>query len=619
MATSGSGPLDRGRSHELQRRNFAYSSLRTPRELSPHLSPDRITRHASPSPGDPIDDILPRVPQMYRTSFSAVTAPTRVSRAVSPLGLGEFARTPVRSTMPVRLHDTRRNPSLSPPTSRPSERQSRSANRTGWISVVPGTPGSFTVSTAGLSSLASSDGHLCSNEDLSTGCRTPNGELDRTCDITFSKVNGDPWIPVTTRRHISCSPIRHFSPSPIRTSPPAPVSPVLANQKPSPVTHQSPVDIPTPPSDHSLSPVPFSLDKPALSPDPFEEEKKVKNCITKEYVHVDNMGYVKAFRKKYPDADLERVLGKVEAMEMSVVNGDELLNLETSPKEQRKRSSTLPSENLIDKPLTNPPVKKSLSSSITNFFRKMSPKSLRKSSKSSNASKYTNSTFSSSNSINPSESGSIESSKSKNKSPKSSPLKVKKKPQSSTKVGTSGTPSPVQGEQSLRILRSIKDSSEAQQERSVYQTFKEKQSLATSEGVALKPQALRAVEFPDNLLEPSPPNESLPKIVMDGPSSPKHMQDTPPEITLAPTPRRPPIPKQRSHESQEGPRPPRTLNVREVAKLSRGMWQFPCMSFESIGQCSLDMYTTGRNTLYYLLVLNLLFPGTRGCNIESVL
>ena len=58
-----------------------------------HLSPDRITRGASPCgrsasprhlPPDPplVDnkEIISRVPQMYRTSFSAITAPRRCSR-----------------------------------------------------------------------------------------------------------------------------------------------------------------------------------------------------------------------------------------------------------------------------------------------------------------------------------------------------------------------------------------------------------------------------------------------------------------------------------------------------------------------------------------------------------
>ncbi len=39
--------------------------------------------------------------------------------------------------------------------------------------------------------------------------------------------------------------------------------------------------------------------------------------------------------------------------------------------------------------------------------------------------------------------------------------------------------------------------------------------------------------------------------------------------------------------------PPRSLNVREVAKLSKGIFAYQSMSAESIGQCSLDVNSTG--------------------------
>ena len=62
-------------------------------------------------------------------------------------------------------------------------------------------------------------------------------------------------------------------------------------------------------------------------------------------------------------------------------------------------------------------------------------------------------------------------------------------------------------------------------------------------------------------------------------------------------------PQQQQHASVERPlasrggklEPPRTLNVREVSKLSKGVFTFPmtCMSAESIGPCSLDVSSIG--------------------------
>ena len=46
--------------------------------------------------------------------------------------------------------------------------------------------------------------------------------------------------------------------------------------------------------------------------------------------------------------------------------------------------------------------------------------------------------------------------------------------------------------------------------------------------------------------------------------------------------------------------PPRTLNVREVSKLSKGVFTLPstCMSAESIGPCSLDVSSIGTGKVY---------------------
>ena len=116
-------PHGRGRSVRPRKPQFEFSQYGTrSREPSPHIVRDRLTRYASPSRccRTDGDDVVPRIPQPYRTSFSAVTSPRRVLGTPTNLGSQPLLDTSPSRTSPRNLLQARSCDMLSEPHSSPT-------------------------------------------------------------------------------------------------------------------------------------------------------------------------------------------------------------------------------------------------------------------------------------------------------------------------------------------------------------------------------------------------------------------------------------------------------------------------------------------------------------------
>ncbi len=660
--------IERGRPQAPRRRGtLDYTSLRLPsKDRSAFISPDRITRHASPSRWTQQQNnqqVVSRVPQPYRTSFSAVTSPVRIQHRPSSGSSGSLPSSPLHKG-PLRATTVISSPDRYKKVPSPDRYGAR------WNSV--SSHGSAASRSPSRSPVRSNSR---SKDQLSDDGIMINGKHDITCSTVDSIFDGRSTGEKSTEHvHMSLTngdeSVREFMSSPDRLN----------------STNDTSMNTPT------LS---FTV----------QGQVEVKTFIQKEYVHIADISYFKTAEKTLTKGDdsiaQDHTQGKSEP---------------TSPAQgsPRSRSSTLPSQSLARRHMTSTPVKKSLSTSITNFFKKMSPKVIRKSSKAFVKGKYVESPNSSSTSLIENDSGSVGSDahstpphkqksgkfskfvtggkKSKKSNGNSKQSVISKNDSATNDIGNSihvavppggmnsdsalhspgGQP---MSSDSKRILRSIEDNTQAANDKSVYHAFKEKQSpKRVTEAVGLKAQALKAVEFPDHLLQmeeadhkhaklqSSPKGNSLPgtldrtlryNVRLDDSvvTLPDTLDCTPRQnitlddsvVTLPDTLGRTPrqniklddsvvtlskledsvdgfhklgdtataYHKQRldPHSSDQMMHPPKTLNVREVAELSKGTWQWPGMSSESLGQCSLDIYsTTGksqtlithRNTNLYL-------------------
>ena len=653
----------RGRSFVPQRGSIMYSSLRlrvSSQERGLHMSPDRITRHASPSRYVVNDqEVVPRIPQPYRTSFSAVTSPKRVAR---PTNLSPLSRScPLRSTMPERSRSA-------DPHSSYNVRSSDSQKGT-W------------------KSKHSLDSHPVVETETSRGRKErtdPPKMTSRSVDNMISHAAHKPKMEVVTLSEVDINDVNK--------------SLLNGDKSVREFMSISNGTIPTQPSEEELDVISNPIDSVEFTEEGTTPDSKLctfeveaKKLISREYVHVKDISYFKALEKieklPTPNEETEKLVNdmlktkkydwRMRSDGRSQGQENAGLSLPTSPNESPKgrqtRSGTLPSETLLaGKPMASTPVKKSLSTSITNFFKRMSPKSLRRSPKGSDRSRHSGTPGSSSGSLHAvlcdsAEDLSLESDqsgsgsqKSKGKSPKSSPIRnlitqsfrrskgTSREPLTSTSPRSSSkdlsvsaskellSAEPVKDEtspsvlpsESARILKSIENNTQATTEKSVYQAFKEKQSpKRVAEAFSMKPQALKAVEIPDQLMEadpslPPPPGDEVDRAILPldldnvnltaKDDSPK-VASLPGTLTRLTSKGVPPaepmsagsaiLARQRSeHGNTGGSRrpfePPKTLDVRKVAKLQKGVFMFPNMSAESIGQCSVNLYTSGKTFVF---------------------
>lgn len=652
-SSSSKSSLDnlQGRPNLPQRGNVTYSSLRLrppSQERSIHISPDRITRHASPGREKLADEqeVVPRIPQPYRTSFSAVTSPRRVPRPSNFTPLNRS--TPLRSTMPGRLTSPETRPVTSSQgvtntTSFSCYDHGRASKHSLDSSVVFSGQSRGRSKTSKANKLSSRSAENVLNDSGGKEKMTVVGFSNPELNINKSLVNGDRSV-------------KEFM--------------TMSNG-----TLQTQTDSDT--ISNTMESTDFTDGGTSPEPKYTTFEVETKKLITREYVHVQDISYFKALEKieKLPHPDEE-----TEALVQSIMKGKKRdwkmlspkrergkyagLSLPTSPDDSPKireqRSGTLPSETLLSKkPMASTPVKRSLSTSITNFFKRMSPKSIRRSSKGSQKSRGSATPDSSNNSLQAVfcdsadelsfDSDQSGSGKQKKKSPRHSPIrnflgqsfrKSRSKEgisssasNSNEAILTKGSKSPTYGSdtngevtaysptmtsESSRILKSIENNSQA--EKNVYQAFKEKQSpKRVSEAISMKPQALKAVEFPEEVLITAPPTLSAQTSIdqVDNANTLVPSLDTGldkvrlaqkedlPKVASLPgtlnteSRRKEPIasgllmPHKAGASGRRANDPPKTLDVREVAKLQKNVFMFPNMSAESIGQCSVNLYTSG--------------------------
>lgn len=608
------GPLaTRGRSCSPHIRAFSpYASWNPPgRDRSPHFSPDRITRYASPSQRSldlDQDEIVPRIPQPYRTSFSAITSPQRVpktppSTSTRIHGVGPLARsTPARSTMPGRIvsihaprsqSQSQSSPPKKPPRtfqySRPSHIQSSSDSDT-----INGTQDTSDYSSPKLCGTANSvlkPPRSCDQYKAPSGELMIDGRIDSvasTVDSVFSDNYGascDTSDANTTFDSLDLDPRK-----------------ICSNQSPSQ---------PPPPDDPDV----FVL---------FEPEKKL--VIEKEYLHVIEIRHPDTVKNtvvtQQPAAKSEksmrrglRKIFRVKKKETKQPHsyGGKSDSEASSPQfvhTNKQRPLTTRSEellSLVHKDRSQTKGKKSLIN-IGKLLKRMSPRTLRKPDDKPELS-TTSQTSSCSDSLQGEaliyqngENRSVHSNQSDDSSsslartPKNSPaLKAARAKDAFLQTKDSIAEEPVNPgmpSSSARILKSIEETSQGTNEKSVYRAFKEKQSPRPStEATSLKPQALRAVEFPDTILHHAGGNTS-PGVTQatSASRSPSSSSPVSPQVPFygAGGPSSPAwsLGREESTRKQD---PPQTLNVNDVSKLNKHTFAYPSMSAESIGECSLDV------------------------------
>lgn len=616
------------------------------RSHSPHFSPDRITRHASPSRQDLAQRevcIIPRIPQPYRTSFSAVTSPMRVPKAATS-----------ELTMP---------PKPSPINLLGAHRRTTSPGR-----ITPMKPVAYQCPTESILKQCVYSNMPCSvgDTDAETVLQFRGSEYP---DIVQDCSNSPPTHDIKSIQ--TCASLSQDQQAPCMLS----EMHDFTNTVCSSMALSSDIN---PTADLGV----------IFDTEADIELGNVETCdnlkLNKEEVgHVKHTGHHKLFGKF---KSFRSVGGTSVSRSQDVpnshyrkINNDKKKESEavqsSESRNGRERSKTLPSQEIfLDEASADlEKNQKSLSMSITSFFKKMSPKSLRRFAFNSEKAAQKNhntgtsgdsfvefgefdcgsvlqSTSGSSVPVDVSADGSgisVDSdvplldagvnprrSRSLKKSPRMSPIKrlfrlrdsdltnaerqdsdkhitdksdvEKSKVDNADKCidkgkhyGLSGQP--MTPEMSL-ILKSIEDHSTKAQQKSVYQTFKDKRSpVRTPEGaLGLKPQVLQAVEFPENLLQPESlgPGISNPGSGLSSslPGLLDNVDEVLPVITchsVASDVKVICTERPNLESSRRKREPPRTLNVRSVQKVTSRKFQFPSMSVESIGQCSLDVADAG--------------------------
>lgn len=583
------------------------------RSHSPHFSPDRITRHASPSRLELAQrevSIVPRIPQPYRTSFSAVTAPLRIpkdtsselnlqsiSSAINLLGVNR------RTTSPGRIKPVTCRPGPEPLQYSSSADILYTSNeitelrRDESLDILQNSnPVCDIKSTMPLhvpESCHHDERHFCNNSET----LIPFDIINATEDITDATIVDDGKLFAKQNTSETC----------------------------------------------------ISLNFAA------EEVKS-----TRQAENWPLFGKFKSFR-----SDRRPIMGRSHGVSPNSgikPNDSKISNsgITSVSNEVRGRSKTMPSQAVISENSINASRNpKSLSMSITSFFKKMSPKSLRRfggmvAKSNQNSQEATTSSdslveFSELGSGNTSLSkgctsgdcfasdtsglsdnshfrNSVESGRSSRSLKKSPRLPSVKRmfagrnrqrdaEKHAEKNDVEGIKPPSENVASGQLLtpemnlmmKSIEDGSARVSQKSVYQAFKEKRSpvRASESALGMKPQSLQTVEFPDNLLQPNLSNANGSNLNSGLLSSVDGVQNDIQPVSSCPNvgsgPCISPAVRQVLEPSGRRQDPPRTLNVQSVQMIGKQLFHFPSMSVESIGQCSLDVADAGKFAGFIIL------------------
>ena len=269
----------------------------------------------------------------------------------------------------------------------------------------------------------------------------------------------------------------------------------------------------------------------------------------------------------------------------------------------RERSRTLPSRAMtLTSPRESKKVPKSRSSSITSFFRRMSPKVLRRSmtGSSEKRSEAENGPDMDTLKVDAAKDTRISPSHS-HKSPKLSPMKrffTKSKSKDADH-----TPDNCDKMKSAQLVVEHETSELLNIKTNSPGSSKDKNRRNDNDVLGIQPYAFSVVEFPDDMINStndvvrdSRLSSSFPRILdevgtksctYDFTSENKQFTQIPLNCCLAGATRK--------HQ------PPSSLNVRPVHKFDKKIFQFPAHSMESIGQCSLDIAETGELFCYFLI------------------
>lgn len=309
------------------------------RDCSAHIVRDRLTRHRSPSglsnrnsytKDDGTDDqdiITPRIPQPYKTSFSAIAPPERQkrdrSRSTSPCTSSLKGSNRSRSKSPggrksnrhvtydekVVIRDSGTSESI-------TDLSDRDCNESS---------GQFSTGT----SLLSSDMSSSSQRDYTSELR----ELSQQIVKEYSGLSTDDSVDFCAIRDTGK---RHTS-TPNGTTKTAQVS-----------------------------------GKPAKCLKVYTENERKKIVVNEDYDNERSISYRAAINNKYSDditQEAEEVMGKISPREELPVGASP--DSVTEPRDPKSRQKDIDQDEIEKSRLT--PAKRSLSQSIGNFFRRLSP------------------------------------------------------------------------------------------------------------------------------------------------------------------------------------------------------------------------------------------------------
>lgn len=537
---------------------------------------DRITRRTSParvvSPRyedeEYDEDVEVRVSQPYRTSFSAIAKPKRTRRDRS------------RSTSPgLSSMKSDRSRSKSPGYKKHSPKH---------------------VTYDSKVTIRHSDSFEQQVTELSGGDLSHNSSLDNSFDKTDSSpVSGNQSNDYSSRiREMSQMIVKEYS-SNNRGSPENDLELV----KTSPKTQTKS------PNDNSTAPKSVPVSSNGRVPGRrIQQHSAPRNNVSKEYNHDRTVSYRKAITDQYSD-EIKRLANT----SVEETYTDPSYDPDFPRGQRTERSNSVPSHPRTESDSNRlTPAKKTISGSINNFFRRLSPRVLRKSrrdkgSTSSVSSQqdsvsgdHDNSGHFSRNKIRQSFMKLMGRSKSRSNSksredvfvPDDKPAKVTH----SNEGQHHQQPLPPS---SNRILKSIEQNS--LNDRDVYHRFKDRQSPnRQGEIIPAKPQAVKVSgevtpqsltkqpesgDFCDGGLSPvdNKENESFMDRPVTGVSG-TTQETIHPSTSL-------------QQRSASKPEPPHTLDVRQVPKsvkiLQSSMYS-SLSADESIGDCSLDVNMTGK-------------------------
>ena len=555
------------------------SQLKVPDRQSFRLTPDRITRHAQVNQKvvHTPEEIVSRIPQPYRTSFSAVTAPRRFQSPERSQHNSDLSPQPM-------LSSRRNNSPFSSLRSKSasdsnvldsdyssSQEQIKSPYFYGSNPIKMSSKSSLNTSDEWKNSSKFTDRHdrRGSEDILTEKSKTKTQQLQQRLELIKSRTQH-------VQDDMTC--VSEYKPSENAID-----SSMLDVSKTCYITEQefsSCVDSP------EISDFTSDFNSSSYDKLYYADQSLIKDVIEKQYVHVQNVDYYSCVDKELQDDNTETT----DKLVQDVIQAKEKAELSKRSPNDNQDPSTNPN------PIGTPPRpsgkgrksasgspatsrRKSISTSITNFFIRMSPKALRKSpnndKKKGEGHSSTPSVCSSSRtSVSSDTSDCSSASRSRsNKSPKvlavknlfndqnspneNSARSVGSRPRKSSseeildRSDHSGNLSPeTMPSSSSRILKSLHSKNGTLTDKSVYQTFKDKHS-PFRETNTNKTQALRATPL----------------------SNQRNAE------------------REKKDEVVSSRVPPKSLDVREVSKLAKNFQPYS-FSAESIGQCSLDAFAS---------------------------